>query len=174
MTGEWLPPEEWLHVQAVMPIACVDAVPVRRRSNSLRVGLILRQTPHQGKRWCFVGGRIRRGESLVGALLREWRSVFGPSCNVGPVPEPTVVEYHPDSVPGRPHDPRKHAISMTYLLTGCSDPESVSGEALDFRWFPLDELTSDLMGFGQETVTAGLITRIDQSESPIHPSGGGT
>jgi len=63
---------------------------------------------------------------------------------------------------------------MTYLLTGCSDPESVSGEALDFRWFPLDELTSDLMGFGQETVTAGLITRIDQSESPIHPSGGGT
>ena len=50
----WLDAADWKWVQDTMPIPCADAVPVRLGEDGQtveHVGLIYRNTPHQGMRW---------------------------------------------------------------------------------------------------------------------------
>jgi ADP-ribose pyrophosphatase YjhB (NUDIX family) len=76
-----LDPEMWRQVQQLVPITCVDVLPVQLsngdRGTIQRVGLILRETPHQGERWCLVGGRLLRKESFHEAVTREIRDALG-------------------------------------------------------------------------------------------------
>ena len=165
MNSIWLSEQEWQWAQQVLPILCVDAVPVRQFDDGLRFGLILRETPHQGQRWCFVGGRVRRAETLDEALDREWRAAFGATCPLGSVLKdcPAIIEYRPDATAGRPHDPRKHAVAITYVVLTGGEPVASGAEAMDFRWFHPIELSSDVVGFGQETVIPGLVEVVDRS-----------
>ena len=166
--SNWLPAEEWDRIQQVLPILCVDLMPVRHRmdASGFDVGLILRETPHQGQRWCLIGGRVRHLETLRNALSREWESALGTEFS----PEnllstrPEVVEYRPDTIPGRPHDPRKHAVAATYVVLADGEHTATGGEALSFRWFHLEDLSPDLVGFGQETLVAGLLEIAAASE----------
>lgn len=157
----WLPAEEWDRVQQILPILCVDIMPVRHRMDvrGFDVGLILRETPHQGQRWCFIGGRVRYSEPLRTALAREWESALGTDFLRHDLlsTSPEIVEYRPDSIPGRPHDPRKHAVAATYVVLADGEPTAAGSEALSFRWFHSEDLSSDLVGFGQETLVAGLL-----------------
>jgi ADP-ribose pyrophosphatase YjhB (NUDIX family) len=109
---------------------------------------------------------VRHSETLRSALAREWESALGTEFSPDDLlsTRPEVVEYRPDSIPGRPHDPRKHAVAATYVVLSEGDLTAGGSEALSFRWFHSDELNSDLVGFGQETLVAGLLEIADASE----------
>src|ERR671923_775944 len=78
MNARKVEPIKWRQIQNLMPIACVDVVPLQESNEIIEgVGLILRETPHQGQRWCLVGGRLCRNESLTDAISREIRAALG-------------------------------------------------------------------------------------------------
>lgn len=153
----WLSEKEWAWAQESLPIVCVDAMPVSFHESELRIGLILRETPQQGQRWCLVGGRLRMDESLSNALNREWQSAFGEQLSPTAVSKPYIVEYQRSYSPGHPWDPRKHAVSATYSVLTRKTLTPHGTEALDFRWFAIDELDDRVVGFGQESVVAALV-----------------
>jgi ADP-ribose pyrophosphatase YjhB (NUDIX family) len=164
----WFPPDEWKQLQSVIPITCVDVLPVRyskkgREAGVPDVGLIFRDTPHQGGRWCLIGGRLCYGESLRGALRRQVRETLGKK--VRPVLEtremPLVVaEYAPSGRSPFALDPRQHSVGLTYAveIRGLPVP---TGEAIRFRWFEIEGLPSrGDFGFDQDRVVAACIKRL--------------
>ena len=164
MMTQWLSESDWVEAQRNLPILCVDVLPLRlqRKYSKIEVGLILRETPHQGRRWCLIGGRVLRGEILVNAIQREWVDALGDSLPFGEVlPNfPQIIEYRPDALPGRPHDPRKHAVSVTYAVWTHGEGHHQGQEAIDFKWFEFSVLDGDLMGFGQELVVQKLMALV--------------
>lgn len=168
MTG-WFSDPEWLRIQENLPIFCVDLVAVRESRTGrhpVEVGLILRETPHQGKRWCLIGGRLRHGETVESGLRREWESALEPTLPWGRLllPHPLLVEYAQDARPGRPHDPRRQAVCATQAVLTDGVAAARGDEALDFRWFAPADLDDQVVGFGQEFVVAGLLERIDTAQ----------
>jgi ADP-ribose pyrophosphatase YjhB (NUDIX family) len=142
----------------LVPIACVDLLPYRRAPTGTEIGLIRRHDYRGVEVWCFIGGGVHRGESLADAADRHLHEALGASVSrlgVGLDPPATVGEYFPARLRDGPHDPRKHAIALTYLveIDGVPQPQ---GEALAFRWFPTDAVPTGEMGFGQDDVYAAL------------------
>jgi ADP-ribose pyrophosphatase YjhB (NUDIX family) len=166
----WLSPADWRTVQSSVPVACVDVIPVRgfvgARPNDARrvesVGLILRDTPHQGRRWCLVGGRMFRNESFAEAIARQLLETLGPGVtfDVPPDVQPAfVAQYFTEPRPVGVHDPRQHALGHTFVVPVAGDTRP-QGEAHDFRWFPADALPPVTeFGFGQERVVAACLHR---------------
>ncbi|MDB5304522.1 MAG: hypothetical protein JWM97_2071 [Phycisphaerales bacterium] len=163
-TSRWLSAADWKRVQGTVPICCVDVVPVARTSGSSRtiqkVGLILRDTPHQGRRWCLVGGRLFRDESIAQAIIRQIRETLGPTVRfeVPPDPQPTyIAQYFTTPQGANPVDPRQHAIGLTFVV-GVEGDITPSGEAHHFEWFEVEKLPlPDQFGFGQERVLAACL-----------------
>jgi len=164
----WLPEAEWRMLQQRIPVVCVDVLPLRiAGACKIEVGFIYRQTPHQGRRWCLVGGRLLRNELLRSAVIRQIREALGSGvrCILSPPVEPLLVaEYFSREVRGSLLDPRQHAISLTFAVQvhGSIQP---TGEALDFRWFSLDKFpNSNQFGFGQKRVILDCVRRLDSQE----------
>jgi hypothetical protein len=69
-----------------------------------------------------------------------------------------VIEYFSEPGLGDFYDPRKHAIALTYTAACELDgkPE-VSGEAIDFRWWSIDDLPGINFGFGQGEAVARVL-----------------
>jgi len=158
----WFSSEDWKWIQRRFPVVCVDVLPIRfsgRARNSVEaVGLILRETPHQGRRWCLVGGRLLYGESLSNAVRRQIRETLGPRAH--PVlkrgQQPLyVAQYSPSGKKPFALDPRQHAVGLTYVVEIKGVPQA-SGEAIRYEWFNLDLLPSPKQfGFDQ-----GRIVRV--------------
>ena len=161
----WLSPDDWRWAQQALPIACVDVLPVRVADGRVgRVGLIHRDTPHQGRRWCLVGGRLWRDETFAGAAARQLRETLGPAVTFEPVADDRqpdhVVQYFPAPRPGGLVDPRQHAVAVTFVVPLLADDVAPAGEAFDFRWFAADRLPPpDQWGFGQDAVAAACLRR---------------
>ena len=145
----YLPDDLYAQVEASVPIACVDFVPVRETAQGGReFGLIRRSSPY-GEIWCHLGGRIRRGETIAAALQRHARETIGAALALPPDPQPVYTyQWFPaadaptDGTPfGR--DERKHSIGMAFLaeLTGEPSPRN---EALDFAWFRGSSIPEDI------------------------------
>jgi ADP-ribose pyrophosphatase YjhB (NUDIX family) len=152
-------------VQRCLPIVCVDVLACRRENGILQeVGLIRRNTPHQGVRWCLIGGRMQYGESIVEAIGREIREALGDRIEHrwSGIDEPLkLVQYMPTLEKGEYHDPRQHAISLIYAVEVLGTPVP-QGEALDFKWFKPGKVPSEEeMGFGKGAVVADLIERLN-------------
>ena len=153
--ANWLSAEDWKWVQDHMPIPCADVVPVRLDSTGQleKIGLIFRDTPHQGRRWCMVGGRMWRNESLADASVRQLHETLGPQVrfDIDPDRQPDfVVQYFTTERVIGFVDPRQHAITLAIMvpITGIIIP---TGEAADFRWFDPDQLPPPSeWGFGQD------------------------
>ncbi len=143
--------------QGLVPILRVDMLPIRHSAASRDVGLILRSTPHQALRWCLIGGRVRLGETLAAAARRHWTDAVGDSLPFELVSAPHIVEYVKDDQPGRPHEPRKHAVAVPYqvLTDGAGVAHGV--EARELRWFDPADVNAQAMGFGQEIVIGRLL-----------------
>jgi ADP-ribose pyrophosphatase YjhB (NUDIX family) len=158
----WLSARDWARAQATLPIACVDVFVYRRRARRIEVGLILRDVPHQGRRWCLVGGRLRRGERLEAAIHRQVRETLGPTARCAPraplVPL-FIAEYMPRRVRGTLYDPRQHAIGLTYAAR-VSGPIVAQGEAYEFRWLDAAALGGVRIGFDQKRVIAACLSAI--------------
>ncbi|HTU15308.1 MAG TPA: NUDIX hydrolase [Solirubrobacterales bacterium] len=156
-----LDPELWETIQASVPIFCVDVLPIRpavgteARDGGIELGLILRNTPDQGSRWCTIGGRLELDESIEAAVSRELAAAVGDGLE--PIagladPEPLIVEYGRRPAPGAAYDLRKHAVSLTHPRWLDGEPSVRGEEAEAFRWWRLPDLDGSVMGFGQESL----------------------
>jgi ADP-ribose pyrophosphatase YjhB (NUDIX family) len=152
----WLSAEDWKWVQDTLPIACTDVVPVRLAGDGrtvAQVGLIYRDTPHQGRRWCIVGGRMWRGESIAETATRQLHDTLGPNVRfkIDPDRQPDyVVQYFLTRRDIGFVDPRQHALTMVIAVPIAGEITAM-GEALSFQWFDADRLPpSDEWGFGQD------------------------
>jgi ADP-ribose pyrophosphatase YjhB (NUDIX family) len=158
---------DWKRIQDTMPICCVDVLPVTHGSTSShivqRVGLILRDTPHQGRRWCLVGGRLFRDESISQAISRQIGETLGPAArfSLPPDPQPAhVAQYFTTPRAANPVDPRQHAIGLTFVVDMEGDI-TPAGEAHHFEWFQLEMLPKPAeFGFGQDRVLAACLERL--------------
>jgi ADP-ribose pyrophosphatase YjhB (NUDIX family) len=167
MSG-WLEAADWKRAQETVPIACVDIVPIRLNTVGVieKVGLIWRQTPHQGLRWCVVGGRLWRNESLAEAIGRQLRETLGEAIEyrLDADPQPDyVVQYFTTAREIGSVDPRQHALTLNFCIVLGGEPEP-RGEAIDFRWFERDRLPPvEEFGFGQERVVAACLAARDRA-----------
>ena len=150
-------------MRGAVPIVCVDVLPMRTGHGADEIGLILRDTPHQGRRWCLVGGRVFRDESLVDAVARHLWGTLGAEIrfDLHPDAQPIYVsQYFTTERDGALVDPRQHAVAMNYCIE-VSGPVVAQGEAHEFRWFDRLRLPAAYeFGFGQDRVVAECLKRI--------------
>lgn len=164
--GRQLPLEVWSLVQASVPILCVDVVPIRfTTTKALNIGLILRDTPLQGPRWCVIGGRLLLDELIADAARRESGSAIGDSLapSEGPDIDPIIVEYSRKKSETQPQDPRQHAVSITVPIWMQGEGAARGDEAREFRWWDPDRLDGHVMGFGQERLVPRILRAVDDA-----------
>jgi ADP-ribose pyrophosphatase YjhB (NUDIX family) len=147
-----------------VPIACVDVLPVRETETGWEVGLIKRRDEHGRLRWAMVGGGVHRDETLAEAIERHVAITLGDGVTfelLGEEEHPHAVgQYFPSRRSGFGHDPRKHAIALSYRVR-VSGPVVPMDEAAAFAWFARDALppASDF-GYGHELVVARLVAAL--------------
>jgi ADP-ribose pyrophosphatase YjhB (NUDIX family) len=151
---QWLPQEQYDFIVAHVPILCVDLIPLSAGQQPL-IGLIERATPDDGTGWCLVGGRVMRDEPLTAAVTRHLQATLGDEIDVDlstlrPI---GIIEYFSEKGLGEFHDPRKHAVSVTYSGRCSGTPRVQAGtEAINFAWHTNEQLPAVRFGFGQEKV----------------------
>jgi ADP-ribose pyrophosphatase YjhB (NUDIX family) len=153
----------YTQIEHSIPISCVDFVAVRREKRGTEVGLILRESPF-GQVWCHLGGRIQHGETVGDAIRRHARETLGVEIDLGPDPQPVwVYQWLPDEL--RPqtslvtgHDPRKHAIGLSFVVDLTGEELHPQDEALDFAYFPIGALPQPLWP-GCEHLVRQLVSR---------------
>lgn len=144
----YLPDELYAQIEASVPVACVDFVPVRITDRGGEFGLILRDSPY-GRVWCHLGGRVRHGETLAAALQRHARDTLGASLALSNDPQPGYVyQWFPESIAptdGTPFgkDERKHSIGMAFIVELSGEPVA-RNEAHEFAWIPAGDLPTPL------------------------------
>jgi ADP-ribose pyrophosphatase YjhB (NUDIX family) len=162
--GEQLLPEkDWKLVCESVPILCVDVL-LSPIADPRQVALIRRAT-YEGASdgWCLVGGRVLRNEHLPAAVERHVAATLGPAVRVDPstLQLGTVIEYFTQRDLGDFYDPRKHAVALTYTAScECAGEPTPQGEALEFRWFKIDQLSEVNFGFGQDKAVAQVLTKL--------------
>jgi ADP-ribose pyrophosphatase YjhB (NUDIX family) len=156
-----------------LPIACVDVLPVRETDGGFEIGLIKRHDRDRQLRWAMVGGGVHRGETVGEAIARHVRITLGDAARAElPCDEArphAVGQYFPEPRAGYGHDPRKHAVALSYWahLSGSVVPLD---EAVAFAWFPADEIPSAAdFGFGHELTVPRLVATL-----PERAGAGGT
>jgi ADP-ribose pyrophosphatase YjhB (NUDIX family) len=166
-SNKWrLPDAEWKFIQRNVPVLCVDVLLVRKPERGNRkFGLIYRDTPHQGHRWCLIGGRLVINETFRFAVVRQVEEALAVdvSCWLNSKLQPIfVAEYLSRRVRGSLFDPRQHAVGLVFLVqVGDSFEPKAQGEALRFEWFEKTNLPKPRrFGFGQEKVLAECIRRV--------------
>jgi ADP-ribose pyrophosphatase YjhB (NUDIX family) len=164
--SRWLSPEDYSFVRERVPILCVDVLlsPCGRPS---AVGLIRRATYDGGDGWCLVGGRVLRDEHLAAAVARHVTATLGAELRLdsATLEMRAVAEYFTKPSADQLHDPRKHAVALTYTAT-CEGTPHPAGEALDFHWFELGELGTVDFGFGQDAVVARVLAASGRGARP--------
>ena len=142
----WLSSGRLDRVRDAVPMVYVQAVPVRldHLGRVTRVGLLLQAMPDGTISRALVSGRVLRDETVREALWRHLTKDLGPESDpqlpASPTPF-TVAEYFPDERRTGFHDPRQHAVALVYLVpvAGTCEP---SGDALEFTWMTVEEVTS--------------------------------
>ncbi len=116
---------------ASRPVAAVIAAVFREG----RVLLVRRANPPDAGRWAFPGGKIDGGETIENAAVRELLE------ETGVVAEPhrvfTAVDvFDRDESGGL----RRHFVLIAVLCKWQSGEPIADDDALEARWFKLDEL----------------------------------
>jgi len=143
----WLSTDDLQQVRAQMPVVYVEAVPVRvdALGNVTEIGLLLRVAADGTISRLIVSGRVKYGERVRDALLRNCEKDLGPLAlpRIPVCPSPfTVVEYFPSPEVSGFHDPRQHAVSLVYVVPVDGECEPTQ-EALDLAWFTPKEAASE-------------------------------
>jgi len=160
--SRWIPEDEYALITSRVPIACVDLL-LLSCDEGPRIGLILRETPGGSRGWCLVGGAVLINESIESAIRRHLKVTLGKAValRADTLRFSAVIEYFSQLRMGEFHDPRKHAIALTYSAACVGTPRP-AGEALDFSWFALDQLPAgDEFGFGQDRVVNRVLRELD-------------
>lgn len=151
-----LPYQDYEFIKARVPILCVDVL-LSPKGDPQRVGLIYR-TNDGGEGWCLVGGRVLRNEHLTDAVIRHVLATLGEGVAIdrSTLEFRTIAEYFSEPFADELYDPRKHAVALTYTAFCDGEPKAL-GEAEEFRWFEIGELSSLTFGFGQGKVVSRLL-----------------
>jgi len=158
-----LPEEDWNLVRSSVPILCVDVL-LSPSEDPRQVALIRRAT-YEGASdgWCLVGGRVLRNEHLPAAVERHVEATLGPAVRVdrSTLELGAVIEYFTERDMGDFYDPRKHAVALTYSAScECTGEPEALGEALEFGWFKIDQLSEVNFGFGQGEAVARVLSKL--------------
>lgn len=148
----WIPQDEYDLICARVPILCVDLLPILGSTGTF--GLIERVTYGGGVGLNLVGGAVLLDEPLPDAVQRHLTATLGSRARLD---ESSLIlvgvyQYFKTEVPGRLHDPRKNAVSVTYagVVSGETTPR---GEARSFTSFPISGPPPlEAFGFGQGPV----------------------
>ena len=173
---QWLPQEQYDFIVAHVPILCVDLI-LLSDDEQPRIGLIERATPDDGTGWCLVGGRVMHDEPLTAAVSRHLRATLGNEIGVdlATLRPAGIIEYFSKKRIGEFHDPRKHAVSVTYSGRCSGTPRVQAGaEAIDFAWHTEEQLPAVRFGFGQEKVVKRFLTMRTPDGDAISPPAGST
>jgi len=158
---QWLPTADYDFIRKRIPILCVDVL-LSPSENPRQVALIRRAAP-DGDGWCLVGGRVLRNEHLSAAVERHVEATLGADVHVdrSTLELGAVVEYFTEPRVGAFHDPRKHAVALTYAAScECAGEPQALGEALEFGWFKINQLSNVKFGFGQGEAVAQVLHRL--------------
>jgi ADP-ribose pyrophosphatase YjhB (NUDIX family) len=158
-----LPEKDWKLVCDSVPILCVDVL-LSPKGDPRQVALI-RRTTYEGasEGWCLVGGRVLRNEHLPAAVQRHVAATLGPALQVdqSTLELAAVIEYFSRRDLGEFYDPRKHAVALTYAAScECTGEPQPQGEALEFGWFGIDQLSEVNFGFGQDKAVAQVLGKL--------------
>ena len=155
-----IPADLFGRIQKNVPIVCVDLVIIRQKPAGIEVLLIKRKLVIGFGKWCLIGGRVLKGETLAQAVGRQARRELGISVAFVPpwhANSPVWVSDEPDA------DPQKHSICMVYLVVIDSGVPAASGpEFSESRWFKIEELPENI-GFNHRheiEVTLKALARI--------------
>ncbi len=161
----WLSQEDAELVRALVPIPCVDILPVREKDLGLEVGLITRTDYQGGETFAMVGGRVLRGETLNEAVTRHLEETLGRNISwAGSFDELApdgLLQYFPEAREGNfGVDPTKHSIALTWMVEIFGEVVVVGGEATDFHWFDVEKLPPrKAIGFGHWRMVEKLLAR---------------
>jgi ADP-ribose pyrophosphatase YjhB (NUDIX family) len=138
---------DWTWATGHLPIVCVDVLPVRYDPGQRisGIGLIRRDSPF-GPVWCHVGGRVLLGETLAEAARRHLKDSLESGGESAMATSPYFVnQYFREQREGEGWDPRKHAVAACFLaeFAPADTPKPTGTEAIDFRWFGVDELPAE-------------------------------
>jgi len=163
--GSWLSADQIKDARAQLPILYVEALPVRTDTNGniSEVGLLLRAMPDGTIARSIVSGRVLHGELVRDALIRHLEKDLG-NLALPLLPSSTlpisISEYFPDPEVTGLHDPRQHAVALSYLIPVQGDC-SPSQSALDLAWLtPMEAISSQTaseMTGGQHKVVLKLL-----------------
>lgn len=136
----WLSSEQLEMARSLVPIVCVEIVPVRvdDRGRVTSVASLTRLTEQDSGSQLsrtLITGRILRGETVRQAILRNVTQDLGamalPQLPVTLQPF-TVAEFFPAEV--SPFcDPRQHAIALCYVIPISGDAQAAE-DAVDVEW----------------------------------------
>jgi ADP-ribose pyrophosphatase YjhB (NUDIX family) len=158
---QWMSGEEYEFIKTHVPVLCVDVL-LSPADDPRQVGLIRRAAP-EGDAWCLIGGRVLRNERLADAVDRHVAKTLGPGVRVdrSTMEFGAVIEYLTERGPEGPYDPRKHAVAITYAAScECTGEPEALGEALEFAWFKIDQLSEVTFGFGQDAAVARVLKNL--------------
>lgn len=113
------------------PVAAVIAVV----AHDGRILLARRANPPDAGLWGFPGGKIEHGESIADAAIRELREETGVHAEA--VRAFNAVDVFDRDATG---NLRRHFILVAVLCRWISGAPVAADDALDARWFRLDEL----------------------------------
>jgi ADP-ribose pyrophosphatase YjhB (NUDIX family) len=158
---QWMSDEDYEFIQPHVPILCVDVLlsPV---GDPRQVALIRRAAP-DGDAWCLIGGRVLRNEHLADAVDRHVAKTLGTGVHVNrsTLEFGAVIEYFTERGPEGFYDPRKHAVAITYAAScECTSEPEALGEAFEFAWFKIDQLSEVSFGFGQGDAVARVLKKL--------------
>ena len=139
--GRDIPEADWRRITKLIPIACVDVLPVLRNLTGAIASVGLIQRPLEERLvWTHVGGRVGIGETLVDGARRHLRENLGAEGDLHQIPF-FVNQYFQDRRAGFGWDPNKHAIAVCYVSDFDPAVKIVcNGEAQQFHWFGPEEL----------------------------------
>lgn len=142
----WLTDRELSHVRTQLPMLYVNVIPVRVSATGqvTEVGLLLRADEGVMSR-AIVAGRVLFHETIRDAIVRNLEKDLGlaalPRVPLSPTPF-AIAEYFPTEGFGTFHDPRQHAVALSYVVPIDGDCEP-SQNALDIVWLAPEEAASD-------------------------------
>jgi ADP-ribose pyrophosphatase YjhB (NUDIX family) len=108
-------------------VCCADCVIVRGN----RVLLQKRSFGIWKGYWCLPGGKVNRGETIIGAAVRETKEESG--LDLKGIQMLGIYD-------GKDRDPEQDGISIGFLCEASEEEPRISREATEMKFFPLNRL----------------------------------